>query len=384
MLVSLDEGLEACVADAIFDAHPTQAQQEALRAIRRRAAVLALHCMSIMERCSCAVQRSALLRVHVGALRPREAGGRDSALDALVPSISRVFAKSLSLRIGLRVLWVLGTICGLFLVLFDGFEPGSAQEWVACSSIALTLPVIVCIAGMLNAKTFWTLLKHFETLYVLACALGATFLLLFMFRQHPAKMVSQAIGILSFFLSGLLDAYPDGGRLLNSRVFFASNVAGLLALLALVSLKLGTFADHIFHVSTVSFAVSSMACNTIATLVVFGMKNIAQSFYEPGSLVVYKSAVCCVFTDADALAVLKGSYSVLGQSFGKYKPNETAQKYLKKQRKSIIEFRQAASGDLQATAVRPETGAARRVWLTCGGGGWCRRRASRHARGRHC
>jgi hypothetical protein len=208
---------------------------------------------------------------------------------------------------------------------------------------------------MLNTKTARSLLKNFETLYVLAYVLGVTILLLFLFREHPAKMVSQAIGIPSMLLAGLLDAYPEGGRLLNSRVFFALNVAGLLALLALVSLRLGTFADYTFEVGTFSFLASSMVCNAIATLLVFGVKNIALSFYEPGSLVVYKSAVCCVHTDADALAVLKGSYSLLGQSFGKYKPNETVKKYLKRQRKSIIEFRQAASGHLQATAVRPET-----------------------------
>jgi hypothetical protein len=159
---------------------------------------------------------------------------------------------------------------------------------------------------MLNAKTVWTLLKEFETLYVLACVLGMAILLLLLFREHPAKMVSQAIGILSMLLAGLLDAYPEGGRLLNSRMFFALNLVGLLTLLALVSLRLDTYADYTYEVGTFSFLASSMVCNTIATLLVFGVKNIALSFYEPGSLVVYKSAVCCVFTDADALAVLKG------------------------------------------------------------------------------
>jgi hypothetical protein len=250
-------------------------------------------------------------------------------------------------------MWMLGIICGLLLVLFDRFEPGSAQEWVACASTALMLPAIVCISGMLNAKTVRSLLKEFETLYVLACALGATILLLLLFREHPAKMVSQAIGIPSMLLAGLLDAYPEGGRLLHSRVFFALNVAAMLALLALVSLRLGKFADYTFHVGTFFFIASSMVCTALTTLLVFGAKNIALSFYEPGSLVVYKSAVCCVFTDADALAVLKGSYSLLGQSFGKYKPNETVDNFLKQQRKSIIEFRQAASGDVQPTAVRP-------------------------------
>jgi hypothetical protein len=94
-----------------------------------------------------------------------------------------------------------------------------------------------------------------------------------------------------------------------------------------------------------------MVCNAIATLLLFGMKNVALSLYEPGSLVTFVSAVCCVFTDADALAVLKGSYSVLGQSFGKYKPNGTVKKYLMRQRKSIIEFRRAASGQRLAVNV---------------------------------
>jgi hypothetical protein len=124
--------------------------------------------------------------------------------------------------------------------------------------------------------------------------------------------------------------------------------------LALVSLNLGTYADFTFHVSTFSFVASSMACNTIVTLLVFGMKNVALSFYEPGSLVTLVSAVCCVHTDAETLAVLKGSYSILGQSFGKYKPNETVKKYLKEQRKSMVDFPQAANVQrLAANVVVP-------------------------------
>jgi hypothetical protein len=139
-----------------------------------------------------------------------------------------------------------------------------------------------------------------------------------------------------------LDGFAEGGRLLNSRIFFTLNVACLLFYMALVSLKLGAYADYTFQVGTFGFVASSMVCNSIATLLVFGVKNIALSFYEPGSLVVLVSAVCCVFLDADALAVLKGAYSLIGQSLGKYSPNMTIETYLKKQRLSMVEFSQQA------------------------------------------
>ncbi len=128
--------------------------------------------------------------------------------------------------------------------------------------------------------------------------------------------------------AGFCDAYIEGGRLLNSRIFFVCNVADLLLKLALISLKLGMYTDYTFKVSTFAFVASSMVCDSFLTLLVFGVKNIALSFHEPGSLVVFKSAVVCVFLDADALAVLKGSYSLLGEVLGKYMPNKTIEKYL--------------------------------------------------------
>jgi hypothetical protein len=89
----------------------------------------------------------------------------------------------------------------------------------------------------------------------------------------------------------------------------------LLLFLALVSLKPGAFADYTFQVGTFSVVASSMMCNGIATLLVSAY--VAFSFYEPGSLPVLTSAMLCVFLDADALAVLKGAYTLIGQSFGK-------------------------------------------------------------------
>ena len=345
MLVAMDSRLDACATAEIFPSHPTPLQQELMRAVRSRAALLALRCMAIMQRCSSAVLPSALVRVHVGALRPREAGGKDPAADAVVPAICRLFFRSRLgpwlPTVGAVLLWLIGVTCH-FLVFFDWFEPGSTHEWGASTAGALMLPVIACIGASLNAKTAQRMLKEFETLYVLAYVLGMVCLSLFLFRDRPAKMAALSCATPSFVLSGFLDAFPEGGRLLNSRTFFVLNVASLLLYMALVSLKLGAYADYTFQVGTFGFVASSMVCNSIATLLVFGVKNIALSFYEPGSLVVLVSAVCCVFLDADALAVLKGAYSLIGQSLGKYAPNKTIETYLKRQRLSMVEFSQQA------------------------------------------
>jgi hypothetical protein len=352
MLQAIDAGLEVCVTDAVFAAGRSEAQQEVLRAIRSRAAVMALHCMAIMQLCACAVLPSTLLRAHVAALRPREAGKKDPAADAVVPSICRVYIGSLPLRLGLVVLWLIGNTCHA-LVIFDRFEHDSAQQWLACAASSLMLPVIVCISASLNTKTVWGLLKEFETLYVIAYVLGMVILYLFLFRERPAKMVAFALMGPSFMQAGFLDAYVEGGRLLNSRIFFVCNVAALLLNLALILLKLGMYTDYSFKVGTFSFVASSIACDSFLTLLVFGVKNIALSFHEPGSLVVFKSAVVCVFLDADALAVLKGSYSLLGEVLGKYMPNETIEKYLKRQRLSIVEFSRTANGRTHVNIVPP-------------------------------
>jgi hypothetical protein len=191
-------------------------------------------------------------------------------------------------------------------------------------------------------------------LYVIAYVLGTYVLLGYLFRERPAKIVIVCLFFPSALLAGFLDGSAEGGRLLNSRIFFTLNVACLLFYMALVSLKLGAYADYTFQVGTFGFVASSMVCNSIATLLVFGVKNIALSFYEPGSLVVLKSAVCCVFLDADALAVLKGAYSLIGQSLGKYAPNKTIETYLKRQRLSMVEFIRGPRGPMPGgNAVAP-------------------------------
>ncbi len=108
--------------------------------------------------------------------------------------------------------------------------------------------------------------------------------------------------------------------------------------LALVSLKLGTYTDYTLRVGTFALVAWSMFCNATATVLLFRLKNMACSFHEPGSLVMLVSAVCSVFCDADALAVLKGAYSLIWEAFGKFARNQTVEKYLKERRKAIVEL----------------------------------------------
>jgi hypothetical protein len=67
--------------------------------------------------------------------------------------------------------------------------------------------------------------------------------------------------------------------------------------------------------SSFATVASSLVCNRSQRCSCLAWKNIALSFYDRCSLVVLKSAVCCVFTDADALAGLNvyinDSYSQL-------------------------------------------------------------------------
>jgi hypothetical protein len=222
-------------------------------------------------------------------------------------------------------------------VLFDCFEAGSWHEWLAGAAAALTLPLNVFNGASLNTKTVRALLNEFQPLYVLFNVVGFTCLFLLLFREHPAKMVAYSLGVPSILLAGFQDAYVEGGRVRNSRIFFTFYVACFLIFLVFVSLKLGALTDYTFELSAFAFFASSMACSTITTLLVFGCKNLGLSFYRPGSLVVLVSAVCCLFLDADTLAVLKAAYSLQGQTLGKHKRNKTVERQLKKHKQSMME-----------------------------------------------
>ena len=350
VLKSSDTAVRACLAELGPLVDFEQASDEELgemRQIRSHAAILARECIAIMVMYFGALRESMLRRVHVATWRPREVGGLDAAADALVPTIARLYFRGRPLQLLVFLLWLIGVTCSLC-VAFDCFEHGSVEEWLACPAGALMLPIIVCVGATLNANSVRSLLKEFQTIYVLVNVLAATCLILFLLRDHPAKMVCVSFMLPSFLLAGFIDASAEGGRMLNSRVFFPCNIAGIVTLLLLVALKLGAFTDYTFVVRTFAFVASSMACSQLTTLLVFGSKNLCLSFYRPGSLVVLTSSLCCLFLDADTLAVLKAAYSLLGQTFGKRTANKTVARQLKKHRKSIV----AAAGALMPEGPR--------------------------------
>jgi hypothetical protein len=305
------------------------------REIRSRATQMTLFAIAIVVHTTWAVDPSQLLYVHAASFRPCKVRmSKGSVAESSVPAISRAFFRSRPLQVALPMLWVIGIVCG-FLVLLDRFEHGSVQEGIACFTVTLTFPSIVCIGASFNARTVRRLLHEFETLYVLMFVLGMVSMQLLLFREHPAKLGCIVLTLPSLLLSGFMDAYVEGGRVLTSRVFFCLNLAGLLIYVALFVLKLGGFADYTFRVLAFAIGASSVMCNAISTLVAFGAKNIAMSFARPGSLVTLVSDICCILLDADALALLKAAYSLLWVAYGRHKANRTVARQVRKRQESI-------------------------------------------------
>jgi hypothetical protein len=331
--------LQTWHAHPCLDHQPSQATQQpprdlaAQRDIRSRATQMALFAIAIVARSTWAADESQLFYAHVASFRPWKVN-QDWVAGSLVPAICHRYLRRGTLRFGFGGLWVIGISCG-FSVLFDRFEPGSVQEGIACLAVTLTFPSIVCIAASLSAKTVRRLLKEFETLYVLAFVLGMVCMQLALFRDHPAKLGCVVLSLASLLMSCFMDAYIEGGRVLNSRVFFCLDLACLLLYMALFVLKLGVFAECSIHVLSFVFDASSLVCSSIVTLVVFGTKNVVMSLARRGSLVTLVSSVCCILLDADAFALLKVGYSLLGVAYGTHKANSTVARELHKRGSSI-------------------------------------------------
>jgi hypothetical protein len=356
-LATNEAALQACLADFGPAVDVEQASEEELREmreIRGRAAAMSIRGMTLMKTYYSALEPSMLTRIHAAAWRPRQAGKKNASADAFVPRIAQLYFRSRLLQFILPVVCCAGLASGMA-VLFDCFEAGSWHEWLAGAAAALTLPLNVCNGASLNTKTVRALLNEFQPLYVLFNVVGFTCLFLLLFREHPAKMVAYSLGVPSILLAGFQDAYVEGGRVRNSRIFFTFYVACFLIFLVFVSLKLGALTDYTFQVSAFAFFASSMACSTITTLLVFGCKNLGLSFYRPGSLVVLTSAVCCLFLDADTLAVLKVAYSLHGQSLGKHAPNKTVVRQLKRYSSLIPQSTLKARVFPEAVAPTPES-----------------------------
>jgi hypothetical protein len=167
-LANIEEGMEPWLAHACLDPDPSEVSQDSsvVQQIRSLAARVAMHGIAIVARSAWTVGASERCSVHAASFRPTIVS-RDWFADAMLPAICRVYLQSLPLQLCLDVLWVAGATCG-FVLLCDNFESGSAQEGLACSSVALTLPSALCTAASFNAKTVRLLLKEFETLYLLA------------------------------------------------------------------------------------------------------------------------------------------------------------------------------------------------------------------------
>jgi hypothetical protein len=376
-LTACEAALKACLDDSCptvdFD-HAEEENLRKMRDIRGSAAIMAMLGITVMQKYYGALEPAMLRWVHAAAWRPREAGGLDATADSVVPAISRVYFRSLLLRLLLVGLGLIGFTC-VFAVAFDGFEPGSTQEWVASAAAALVLPITLCAGASLNAKTVRELLTCFQTWFVTAHVLGFLCLLLILFRDYPAKMFAFGCTLPSFLLAGFQDAIVEEDRLLNSRAFFGLNVAGVLLYLLACWRTPTSPLINLFSSIPIVFDSKDPVAYRVALkvyiealelvgkfsgvpLLMFGCKNLGLSFYRPGSLVVPTSVLCCLMLDADTLAVQKAAYSLQGQTLGKHKRNKTVERQLKKHNESIME----AAGALMlgsSNSVAPAPGAER-------------------------
>jgi hypothetical protein len=229
-LAKCEAALQSCLAHSgptVDFEQASEEEQRKMRDIRGLAASMTMLGILIMEKYHGALKPAMLRRVHASTWRPTQAGVIDGAADSVAPAISRVYFHSNLLRVVLPLVWMIGAACGLA-VAFDCFENHSTPESAACTVAALMLPLNVCNGASLNAKTFRRLLREFQSLYVVLNVLGYTCLLLFLFRDHPAKMVVSVCFFPSILLAGFQDAYVEGGRVLNARIFYTLNTATYL------------------------------------------------------------------------------------------------------------------------------------------------------------
>ena len=118
VLAVSEAAVQACLPDSDSAVDFEQASEEELREmreIRGHAALLAMLGMTLMEAYYNALPQSMIRRVHAAAWRPRKAGGADPSADAMVPAISRLLFRSLSLQLLLAVadwsgVWIFGAL----------------------------------------------------------------------------------------------------------------------------------------------------------------------------------------------------------------------------------------------------------------------------------
>jgi hypothetical protein len=143
---------------------------------------------------------------------------------SLVPAIAGVYLRSVPLQALMTTSWLCASVPP-FLLCFDVLS-----DWRFSFFSLLALPGVLCVTASLNPATVNKLLRTFQTLLVGGATLLMFVVFCFMWRNHPGKILSIALPLPQFLVGMFIDAYPEAGRPLTSRIFFGLNlvVVGLL------------------------------------------------------------------------------------------------------------------------------------------------------------
>ncbi len=125
------------------------------------------------------------------------------------------------------------------------------------------------------------------------------------------KLVSAIFALPSFIFAGYLDAFPETGRQLASRIFFVANLFGLLVSYLVISSGASELENKTFHVLDISFTLTSVATGAVSCRVPFGVRNLIHGFRRPGSFAVLKFDVVSVKLEQCVLDVLEAAHRLL-------------------------------------------------------------------------
>jgi hypothetical protein len=155
-------------------------------------------------------------------------------------------------------------------------------------------------------------MRTFQNLFVFGATLVMMVTLSVLWRHHPAKIIGLWCVLPNFLVAMFMDAYPEGGRLSASRVFFGATVVFLVSLQFAIILNWMKLDDYTIDVYVAApTKVTSMAVGALNGMILFGLKNVAATVLKPGSLAVAKSEVRCVKLSDDALGVAKLGHTLL-------------------------------------------------------------------------
>ena len=187
------------------------------------------------------------------------------------------------------------------------------SSWLifVCAGVLSTIPFIVAV---FNRSVVLKLFQSFQVHYVWLCSFVMALSASFLWKNSPIKVAAHWLVLPTLLVAGCMDAFPEKGRVLTTRIFSVVNLSGLV----LIAMAVINGIHNGDHISNVSFAIlnrslelSSVFLASLGGLVPFGLKNLFWNMHSPGSLVVLEGEIVSVKLDPDVLLVLQSAHTFL-------------------------------------------------------------------------